>query len=192
MTKIEISSKIWLKSKLFENFEQNRNFSKIRPKSKFFCKFDEDHNFGTFDQNWNFCQNLTIIKKSSKQSEFFENFDQNRIFPKIFSNIDMFWKFGTKSKIFDILNKFEIFGNFRRIWPKSKFFRKIWPKPKLWKIWLNWKLLKLSKKIKFIRNLTKFQIFSKIWLKSKFFEKFDRNRHFSNYRKKSQFFRKFD
>ena len=68
---------MWLKSKFFENFDQNRIFfenlikieisRKFWPKSKFFRKFDLDLNF-------------TKIWAKSEFIEIFENIQQNRNF----------------------------------------------------------------------------------------------------------------
>ena len=81
MTKTEIFWKIWLKSKFFENFDQNRIVSKILPKPKF----------------------------SKKKMEFFENFYQIAIFFENFTQIEIFRNFRKDGNFSKILTKIEIF-----------------------------------------------------------------------------------
>ena len=68
-------SKISLKSKFFENFDQNRNNSKFSKKSNLLEILTKFAIFRKFDQIEFFFEILTKIK-------FFERFDQNRKFSK--------------------------------------------------------------------------------------------------------------
>ena len=148
LTQIEIFSTIWLKSKFFknltqnrnffeyydENFDKNRNFSKILTKiEQIFRKFDEDFK-------------IEIFRNFRRKSKFFENLNPNRNFSKFSKSkfFVMFWQNRNR--------------NFSTIWPKSKFFENLtYSKLKFFEIFR-----KFWRKSKFFENFTKIEIFRKI------------------------------
>ena len=124
MTKIEIFLKISPKSKFWKIW-QNGNFSKILLKSKFFEIFEEMEVFKKIWPKWNFflgkLPKMENIWKFGWKSKFIENFTKienmtkNSILYKIF--VFFFENFGN-------LTKFEILENLTKI--KNRiFFRNI-------------------------------------------------------------------
>ena len=142
VTNIEVSSKIWPKSKFFENYDQNRKFSKILTKTKFFKILTK---IAIFFENLTKIENFRNIRKKRNFSkiwlkstffDIFPNFDQNRFFFRKFDQNRNFFEHSTKieiltkSKFPENLTKIEIFRNcrkcqiFSQIFTKIKIFRK--------------------------------------------------------------------
>ena len=158
-------SKIWPKSKFFENYHRIRNFSRILTKIEFFFK--------KFDQNWNFFEKL--IKIEIEKIEIFRKFDSNRNCSKIFPQAEIFRKL-------DLNRHFSIFF---QILTKTEFFSKIWQKAKFFEHSTKIEILTESK---FPENFTKIELFSK---KNENFRNFRKHRNFSNILTKIKIFRKF-
>ena len=85
LTKIEIMRKVLIKSTffvIFENFDQNRNFTKIWPQSKLFEIFRKIEIFRKFWPKAKFFLKIWLKSKLFEIFEKFEAFDQNRNFSK--------------------------------------------------------------------------------------------------------------
>ena len=123
-------SKIWPKSEFYENVTKMEIFRNFRKKienfyrTRFFLSFTRIEIFRNFQSNRNF-------RKFLLKSKFFENFTKIEIFRKFDPNRN-FSKISPKSKFLEIFTKksFEIsqisqiFLDFRKVWPNSKFCRK--------------------------------------------------------------------
>ena len=121
-------SKIFTKVEIFENFDQNRDFQKIVTKIEIFQKFWPKSRFSkNFHQNWGL---RAFWPKSTVSKIFTEieiltnitNFDEYRNFPNIITKIEIFRKFSPKSGFSILLTKFEIWEKF---WTIFRFFENI-------------------------------------------------------------------
>ena len=122
-------SKILLKStffKIFENFNQNRNF---------FPKFDQKRNFSKIWPKSKFFENFTKIELKSTFFEFSKilikieivrKFDQNRNFLENLTKIEILRQFWNYSEVWSKFTKnSDFFGNFENF-EKYRFRSNYW------------------------------------------------------------------
>ena len=101
LIKIEIFAKIWRKAKFSKNLDQKQNFSKFWPKSEFFGKIER-------------LVPMEILRKFYLNRNYSKILAQIEIFPDISKS--KFWKIWPKLKFLELFEIIDIFREFDQNW----------------------------------------------------------------------------